>query len=161
MAAFDILVILFLMVVAILLGLAEIFLFPGITLAGVGGLLFAAGGLYFAYSSSVMAGNITLGLSLVFFVAAFLWMLRSRSFSRVALNTDVDSRLTSSLELGLKVGDKGIAVSRLAPMGKIRVGDVVAEAKSRDGFVDEGTPIVILHVESDQILVAPEVGRMN
>ena len=103
-----------------------------------------------------MVGNITLGISLSLFVVIFLWMLRSRSFSRVALKTDVDSRLTPSLELGLKPGDKGITVSRLAPMGKIRVGNVVTEAKSRDGFVDENTPIVIVHIESDLILVATE-----
>lgn len=156
MPLFDIIIIAFLMLVAIVLVLAEIFLFPGITLAGVGGLLFAVGGLYFAYASSVMVGNITLGISLSLFVVIFLWMLRSRSFSRVALRTDVDSRLTSSLELGLKPGDKGITVSRLAPMGKIRVGNVVTEAKSRDGFVDENTPIVIVHIESDLILVATE-----
>mgnify|MGYP001140894655 CR=1 FL=1 len=149
MPLFDIIIIAFLMLVAIVLVLAEIFLFPGITLAGVGGLLFA-------YTSSVMVGNITLGISLSLFVVIFLWMLRSRSFSRVALKTDVDSRLTSSLELGLKPGDKGITVSRLAPMGKIRVGNVVTEAKSRDGFVDENTPIVIVHIESDLILVATE-----
>lgn len=156
MSLFDIIIIAFLMLVAIVLVLAEIFLFPGITLAGVGGLLFAVGGLYFAYASSVVVGNITLGISLSLFVVIFLWMLRSRSFSRVALKTDVDSRLTSSLELGLKPGDKGITVSRLAPMGKIRVGNVVTEAKSRDGFVDEITPIVIVHIESDLILVATE-----
>lgn len=156
MPLFDIIIIAFLMLVAIVLVLAEIFLFPGITLAGVGGLLFAVGGLYFAYASSVMVGNITLGISLSLFVVIFLWMLRSRSFSRVALKTDVDSRLTSSLELGLKPGDEGITVSRLAPMGKIRVGNVVTEAKSLDGFVDENTPIVIVHIESDLILVATE-----
>ena len=126
MPLFDIIIIAFLMLVAIVLVLAEIFLFPGITLAGVGGLLFAVGGLYFAYASSVMVGNITLGISLSLFVVIFLWMLR------------------------------GITVSRLAPMGKIRVGNVVTEAKSRDGFVDENTPIVIVHIESDLILVATE-----
>ena len=81
MPLFDIIIIAFLMLVAIVLVLAEIFLFPGITLAGVGGLLFAVGGLYFAYASSVMVGNITLGISLSLFVVIFLWMLRSRSLA--------------------------------------------------------------------------------
>ena len=44
MPLFDIIIIAFLMLVAIVLVLAEIFLFPGITLAGVGGLLFAVAG---------------------------------------------------------------------------------------------------------------------
>lgn len=40
----DIAIIVFLMVAAILLILAEIFLLPGITLAGIGGAIFAIGG---------------------------------------------------------------------------------------------------------------------
>ena len=44
----DIAIIVFLMVAAILLILAEIFLLPGITLAGIGGAIFAIGGVVFA-----------------------------------------------------------------------------------------------------------------
>ena len=47
---FEMLIIAFLMVVAIVLILLEIFMLPGITVAGVGGFLFAAGGLFYAYS---------------------------------------------------------------------------------------------------------------
>ena len=43
----DIAIIVFLMVAAILLILAEIFLLPGITLAGIGGAIFAIGGVVF------------------------------------------------------------------------------------------------------------------
>lgn len=149
----DVIIVIFLMLVAIVLGLAEIFLFPGVTLAGIGGLLFAGGGLYFAYALSPLVGHLTLGGSILLFALLFFWMLRARSFSRVALRVDVDSRLASCLDLGLKPGDRGVALSRLAPIGKIRVGEVVAEAKSREGFVDEGTPIVILRIEPGQILV--------
>ena len=46
----DIAIIVFLMVAAILLILAEIFLLPGITLAGIGGAIFAIGGVVFAYT---------------------------------------------------------------------------------------------------------------
>ena len=45
---FEMLIIAFLMVVAIVLILLEIFMLPGITVAGVGGFLFAAGGLFYA-----------------------------------------------------------------------------------------------------------------
>ena len=44
---FEMLIIAFLMVVAIVLILLEIFMLPGITVAGVGGFLFAAGGLFY------------------------------------------------------------------------------------------------------------------
>ena len=62
---FETLIIAFLMVVAIVLILLEIFMLPGITVAGVGGFLFAAGGLFYAYSVSTPVGNVTLAISLL------------------------------------------------------------------------------------------------
>ena len=66
---FETLIIAFLMVVAIVLILLEIFMLPGITVAGVGGFLFAAGGLFYAYSVSTPVGNVTLAISLLVFAA--------------------------------------------------------------------------------------------
>ena len=83
---FEMLIIAFLMVVAIVLILLEIFMLPGITVAGVGGFLFAAGGLFYAYSVSTPIGNVTLAVSSLVFAASFIWLLRSKSFNRVALN---------------------------------------------------------------------------
>ena len=56
----DIAIIVFLMVAAILLILAEIFLLPGITLAGIGGAIFAIGGVVFAYTVGIWVGHLTL-----------------------------------------------------------------------------------------------------
>ena len=95
------------MLAAIILGLAEIFFFPGITLAGIGGILCAGGGLYYAYSLSSTVGNWTLFLSALLFICGFLWFLRSRSFNKMALHTDVDSRLQSTQDLGIQPGDQG------------------------------------------------------
>ncbi|MDR3266899.1 MAG: hypothetical protein LBT24_04935, partial [Tannerella sp.] len=79
----DIVIIVFLMVVAIVLILAEIFLLPGITLAGIGGALFAVGGVAYAYKLNVQAGNITLISSIVVFGGLFFLMIRSNAFNRV------------------------------------------------------------------------------
>ena len=102
---FEMLIIAFLMVVAIVLILLEIFMLPGITVAGVGGFLFAAGGLFYAYSVSTPIGNVTLAVSSLVFAASFIWLLRSKSFNRVALKTDIDSKLVSSRDLGIVPGD--------------------------------------------------------
>ncbi len=149
----ELIILVILMLVAILLGLAEIFLFPGITLAGIGGILFAGGGLYYAYSLSTTIGNLTLFISLVLFIAGLVWFMRSRSLNKIALHTDVDSRLQSSRELGIKAGDEGVSMSRLAPIGKARFGDISVEAKSETGFIDENTPIVVVRVEGYNVIV--------
>lgn len=155
----DIAIIVVLMGLAIALILLEIFLLPGITLAGVGGFLFAVGGLFFAYSIGAMVGNITLGISALLFIGAFVWLLRSRSFSRVALHTDIDSKLVSSRDLGIQPGDEGVTLSRLAPIGKARIKDQTVEAKSQDELIDEDTEVVVLRVDSYNIIVKPKERR--
>lgn len=149
----EITIIVFLMLVAIVLILLEIFLLPGITVAGVGGFLFAAAGVIYAYSVGEMAGHITLIVSVIAFAATFVWLLRARSFSRVALNTDVDSKLTSSRDLGIVPGDEGVTLSRLVPIGKARIKGITVEAKSMDELIDENTPVEVLRVDGYNILV--------
>lgn len=149
----EIAVIAFLMLVAIVLILLEIFLLPGITIAGIGGFLFAAAGIIYAYSVGETAGHATLFLSLITFGGAFVWLLRSRSFNRVALKTDVDSKLTSCRDLSIQPGDDGITLSRLAPIGKARIMGVTVEAKSMDELIDENTPVEVVRVDGYNILV--------
>ena len=149
---FEMLIIAFLMVVAIVLILLEIFMLPGITVAGVGGFLFAAGGLFYAYSVSTPIGNVTLVSSLVF-AASFIWLLRSKSFNRVALKTDIDSKLVSSRDLGIVPGDEGLTLSRLAPIGKARINGITVEAKSMDELIDENTPVEVIRVDGYNVIV--------
>ncbi len=156
---FETLIIAFLMVVAIVLILLEIFMLPGITVAGVGGFIFAAGGLIYAYSVDTLAGNMTLAVSLLVFAATFVWLLRSKSFSRVALKTDVDSRLVSSRDLGIIPGDEGLTLSRLAPIGKARINGIMVEAKSMDELIDENTPVEVVRVDSNNIIVKRKINH--
>ncbi len=156
---FETLIIAFLMVVAIVLILLEIFMLPGITVAGVGGFIFAAGGLIYAYSVDTLAGNVTLAVSLLVFAATFVWLLCSKSFSRVALKTGVDSRLVSSRDLGIIPGDEGLTLSRLAPIGKARINGIMVEAKSMDELIDENTPVKVVRVDSNNIIVKRKINH--
>ena len=133
----DIAIIVFLMVAAILLILAEIFLLPGITLAGIGGAIFAIGGVVFAYTVGIWVGHLTLSLSIITFGI-------------------IDSKLTSSRDLGIEPGDEGITLSRLAPIGKARIKGINVEAKSQDELIDENTPIVVIRVDSYNVIVRPK-----
>lgn len=157
--AIDIIIIVFLMVAAIFLILAEIFLLPGITIAGIAGVLFAIGGVAFAYSTSMMYGNITLGTSVVVFGGIFLWLLRSNSFHRVSLKTDIESTVASPRDMDLKVGDEGITLSRLAPIGKARFNEITVEAKSLNEFIDEKTPVVIIRIDGYNVVVESKTGQ--
>lgn len=149
----ETIIIIFLMLIAIVLVLLEIFMLPGITVAGIGGFLFAAGGLFYAYSISFWTGNLALILSLVAFGASFAWLLRSKSFSKVALKTDIDSKLVSTRDLNIKLGDEGITISRLAPIGKARINGIVVEAKSMDELIDENTSVEVIKIDGYNVIV--------
>ena len=149
----DIIIIVFLMLAAIGLIIAEIFLLPGITIAGIAGALFAIGGVSYAYSINIMTGNITLGSSIVVFGSIFLWLLRSNSFSRVSLKTDIESTVASPRDMDLKIGDEGTTLSRLAPIGKARFNTITIEAKSTGEFIDENTTVIIKRIEGYNVVV--------
>ena len=149
----DILIIVFVMVAAIALLIVEIFLLPGITIAGVAGALFAVGGLIYAYTINMTIGNITLGSSIIIFGGMFLWLMRSNSFHRVALKTNIESAVESPRDLDLHVGDEGVTLSRLAPIGKARFQHITIEAKSTNEFIDEHTPVVIVRIDGYNVIV--------
>lgn len=157
----DIIIIIFLMALAIGLILLEIFLLPGITFAGIGGFVFAIGGIIYAYTTGTIIGHITLGGSIVVFGGLFFWLLRANSFKKVALHTDVDSKLTSSRDLGIVPGDEGITLSRLAPIGKANIKGITVEAKSREEFIDEQTQVVVIRVDGYNVIVIPKEESEN
>jgi len=146
-------IITFLLITSVILILLEIFLFPGITVAGIGGFIFAVGGLYYAYKLSWWTGNIALIATLITFGIAFIWMLRAKSLSRIALKTNVDSKLASSKDMGIKVGDEGVTVSRLAPIGKASINGIIVEAKSLDELIEEKSEVTVIRVEGYNVIV--------
>ncbi|MDO4755461.1 MAG: NfeD family protein [Parabacteroides sp.] len=153
---YEAIIIIFLMGISIGLLILEIFLLPGITIAGIGGVLFALGGLFYAYSASILVGNVTLGIYILLFGLIFTWLLRSKSFDGVALKNNIDSKLVSSRELGIAPGDTGITLSRLAPIGKARIKGITVEAKSLDELIDENTAIRVLRVDGYNVIVTKE-----
>ena len=72
------------------------------------------------------------------------------------LKTNINSTVDKDLEEDqIKSGDKGVAMTRLAPMGKVKVNDLVREAKSMAGYIDERSDIVVVSVDGTRIVVKP------
>lgn len=71
---------------------------------------------------------------------------------RVSLKTEIDSKVEAKNEM-VKVGDTGVATSRLAPIGNAEINGFVVEVKSITGFVDVGTRIEIISADRQEVLV--------
>lgn len=154
---FDIAIITVLLGLAIGLMLMEIFLLPGITVAGIGSVFFAVGGVAYAYLHvGALAGNISLAVSLLTFCILFIWLVRSRALDKIALKTDVDGKLITPQQQGICIGDEGITVSRLNPVGKIKVKGIVTEGRSLGDFIPEETAVVVIRLELSSIIVKPK-----
>lgn len=141
------------MLAAIILLIAEVFFIPGITLAGIAGALCAGCGIWYAYSLDMTIGHITVLSSIIGFVAVFWFFVRSRSFKIMELNADISSKVTSNLEQGISVGEKGVTVSRLASVGKARFNRTIVEVKAENGWIDENTPVLVTRIEDNYIWV--------
>jgi len=149
--------IIILIVLGIFLFVIEFLLVPGVTIAGIGGLILTVFGIYKAFDNfgSTVGVWVLIGTILIsVFVIAM--SLRARTWNRLMLKTNINGTVDKDLTMEqVKPGDRGIAVTRLAPMGKIRVNDMVREAKSTEGFVDEHTDIEIVSIEGTRISVKP------
>ncbi len=150
----DIIITIILSSLSILLILTEIFLLPGITFAGIAGAIFSAGSIYYAYSHlGTLGGNITVAASVITLGVLFIWLVRSRTIDKISLNTDIDSKVETDHLDQIKEGDEGIAISRLNPVGKVKINNVFAEAKALTGFIDDGATVIVVKKLSNQVLV--------
>jgi len=150
----DIFVVIVLCLVGLVLILLEIFLIPGITIAAIVGALFSVGGIYYAFSSlGTMGGLITLIVNLVIFGFSFFFLIKSRALDNIALKTDINSTVASKDSLNISEGDEGVCISRLNPIGKVKVNNITMEGKALSDFVDEDTEIVVVKVSPTQLIV--------
>ncbi len=151
-------IIILLILLGLFLLILEFFVLPGVTLAGIGGTIFIGAGIFMAYKNyGNIGGNITL-ISTIF-VAVFLivWSLRSGTWNKLMLNSTVDSNVEVKEDSAISVGDEGIAVTRLNPVGKAFVNGVTIEARCPGNFVDSNTKLEVVKVFKTYIIVKPKI----
>lgn len=151
----NILIILLLIFLGIVLLLIEFTVLPGITIAGIGGFLLFVYSVYLAFTSyGNLAGFLTIGFILVFAPILVVLVFRGKSGSKMVLSTIITG-VANEIDEKIKVGDIGVTIGRLAPMGKIKVNGEVVEVKTTGGFVDPGQNVRIIEIEKSQITVEP------
>lgn len=152
----NILIILLLILLGIVLMLIEFTILPGITIAGIGGILVFAYSIYLAFTSyGTLAGFLTLGFVLIVSPLLVVFLFRGKTGKKLTLGAVVSGVANEIDTEKLKVGDTGVTVGRLAPMGKARINDLVVEVKSNGLFVDPGEKVKIIQIEKSLITVEP------
>ncbi len=143
-----------LIVLGIFFLVIEVYLLPGISIAGVAGVACMLGGIIMAYTKlGTTTGTWILGVSIVALAIVLYWFYKSKTFDKMALKTDIESKTDPFNGLVIKPGDKGVTLSRLGPIGKVQINDTVLEGRSEQEMIDENTPIEVVEVGSYNVLV--------
>jgi len=151
------LVIILIIFFGLFLLILEFFVFPGITVAGIGGLIFTAGGIYLAYDKfGSTGGNITLVCTLFVGILFLVLSFRSGTWKRLMLDSAVNGQVETVEENTIKKGDEGVAVTRLNPIGKVQVNNLLMEGKCPGQFVDENTEVIVQEVFKTYVIVKPK-----
>lgn len=144
-----------LVLIGVLLLVAELVLLPGISVAGVGALLAFGVAIFYAFFEyGVLWGVVTLTVTVVLAVIAVFVSLRSNTWQRLSLKTTIDSASTPiPQQNNIRMGQVGITLTRLAPMGKVRIGEVTVEAKAVDDFIDPKQPVEVIGFDNTVVIV--------
>lgn len=147
--------IIIILLIALLLIFLEIFVLPGINVAGILGLLLMIAGIYLGYrqigaptAHYILATTLVLGTLIMFFG------LRSSTWRKVALDTAIESKVADDVSENVKVGDRGTALTRLGPIGTVLINGKTFEAKSAN-IIDAKTEIEVMEIDGNEIIVKP------
>lgn len=140
----------------LLLWLAEIFLLPGLSIAGILGTLFMGGSVWFAFANIGLEGAITvLVINLVLLGIGIYYFIKSRALDKIALNTVLPGKALEDKKLEVEVGDLGITESRLAPYGKAVFNGKSVEVKVSHSFLESNVDVRVVSVNDNVVVVEP------
>jgi membrane-bound ClpP family serine protease len=149
-------IIILLILTGFLLLVLEFFVFPGITIAGIGGVILVGTGVYLGYANYGSGmGHIILGVTILAFAFVIGMALRTRTWNKLMLNTAITGQVETVSEETIHRGDQGIAITRLNPIGKVRVNDQDVEAHCPGQFVDAKSAVEVVKVFKTYIIVKP------
>lgn len=147
------LIILMLLLVGAILIILEILVFPGVGVSGILGFASVIAGIYFGYifygqptGHLILLGTAVGGLGMTWYI------LRTKTWKKMSLDTEIASTV-EGVDSSVREGDEGETLGRLAPMGNVKVGDVVAEAESLTGYIDAHQKVEVVKVFKNKIVV--------
>ncbi len=146
--------IILLILLGVLFCIAELLLFPGLSIGAILAVACYGGAVWYAFESmGTTAGIITIIVVLVVSLISVIFSLRAKTWQYFALRQQIDSTSMPKPEKELSLGAVGTTISRLSPMGKVNIGGKVYEAKSADVFIDQREQVEVVGFENFNVIV--------
>jgi membrane-bound ClpP family serine protease len=146
--------IIILIIAGLLFLLLEVMVIPGTTVVGVAGFALIAFSVWESYHTfGTPIGHFVL-LGTIFFTILTIYLsLKSKTWNKIMLKTEVDGRVNEIDTNNIKVGDSGVSVSRLAPSGKALFNNEYYEVHTNGEFIDQETNILVTHFLDNKLFV--------
>jgi membrane-bound ClpP family serine protease len=150
----------FLIALLILSGISliivEIIFVPGTTIVGILGFGMAGYGIFRAYELfGTSTGHVVLFSSVILAIIVIFYSFKSGAWKKFALQESIDATVNENLVDGLEIGQEGVSVSSLKPIGKADFNDQEFEVSSLGAFVEEKTALKIVKIERNKIFIEP------
>ena len=150
----DIIIIASLIIAGLILFIVEVFLLPGVSIAGIASaacLLYAN---YYAFDTlGTLPGCLTLAISAIGVIGFTIWFMRSKTVDKLSLKKTIDYRPEPLKGLDLKPGDEGVALARLALIGNAEFNGRIIEVRSSGDFIDQKSRIRVERILDGVVLV--------
>jgi membrane-bound ClpP family serine protease len=147
-------IVILLILIGIALLVIEILVIPGAGVAGILGFAIMVAGVWLAYTDiGVTQGNIVLLSTLGVNIVGITLSLRSKSWKKAMLNTEILGKVNTIDVDNIKVGDTGITISRCSPMGKALINDTYIEVSALSDFIDQESEIEIIRISGNKIYI--------
>jgi len=158
----TLLAIILLILLGLVLLLIEFAVIPGVTIAGIGGFALLITSVYIAFAEmGNFAGFVTLAVVLIISPLMVYYFFKSRAGKQMILDSKIEGRIENSAPGTIQIGDTGITIGRLAPMGKIKINGEIVEAQSNGIFIDPKTEIRVTKMQFNTIIVEPINNNKN
>ena len=144
-----------LMLAGLLLLGAELIIIPGFGVAGILGIAAVTASCWVAFTQiGTTVGIIVIIVNIALVIISTIYMLRSKTWKKLSLETNINSKVDSApAEKGIAPGSTGTTLTRLAPGGKVRIGENTIEAFARDSIIEPGKEIVVSHIDENKVYV--------
>jgi membrane-bound serine protease (ClpP class) len=146
-------VIIAVLVLGLVLLFVEVAIIPGFGVSGALGLLALAAGAIAAWTElGPLWGGVTGGVSVVAAGAMLYWLPKSRLGRKMVLEHS-QAEAISQKDRSELVGRRGITVTPLRPIGRVRFGSDEVDVMTEGEYVDSSQEVEVMSVEGPRVVV--------
>lgn len=141
------------LVLGLLLLFAEAAIVPGFGVAGVLGVLALGAGAVAAWTElGPFWGSVTGAVSIIAAVVMLAWLPKSRAARRIVLEHS-QAHTLSQEDRSSFLGRRGITVTPLRPVGRVRFGSEEVDAVTEGEYIGSNQEVEVMTVEGPQVVV--------